>query len=252
MGVISGIGWGVGYFGGIASLLLVKALVTADPAQDVELYVSQNQTAMGATGLFFLVAALPTFLLVKNRTKPAPGFEQASTGQLFSEGVQRLKKHHHRRQRAWCLFLNFSVFSFLLCRHVRMHQLPLVYSQKLNSSYQPANSLCSSGYSTFCSAVGALLFGFMDTRFGPRFTVLTTIYIWILGSLLMAGLDPIANLLGTDPKTVFQFTGFILGLGVGSMQSSSRAVVGFNARRKICRDVWFSGEHFQELQPYWV
>ena len=80
-----------------------------------------------------------------------------------------------------------------------------------------------------CSAVGALLFGFLDTRLGPKNTVLITIYLWILGSLLMAGLDPIASALGTEPKTVFQFTGFILGLGVGSMQSSSRAVVGLLA-----------------------
>ncbi len=228
MGIISGIGWGVGYFGGIASLLLVKALVTADPAQDVELYISQNQTAMGATGLFFLIAALPTFILVKNRTKPAPGFEQASTGQLFSEGVQRLKKTITNAKEHGVFFKFLRSFLFYYAGMSACISFSGIFA-KVELKLSTGELVMFFLVIQLCSAVGALLFGFMDTRFGPRFTVLTTIYIWILGSLLMAGLDPIANLLGTDPKTVFQFTGFILGLGVGSMQSSSRAVVGLLA-----------------------
>ena len=228
MGVISGLGWGIGYFGGIASLLMVKALVTADPSTDLDLYISQNQTAMGATGLFFLVAALPTFLLVKNRTQPVSGFENASTGALFSEGFKRLKttitnaREHETFFRFLCSFL-FYYAGMSAC--ISFSGIFAKVELKLSTGELVMFFLVIQ----LCSAIGALLFGFVDKKFGPRFTVLTTIYLWILGSLLMAGLDPISSALGTDPKNVFQFTGFILGLGVGSMQSSSRAVVGLLA-----------------------
>lgn len=228
MGIISGIGWGIGYFGGIASLLLVKALVTADPSTDLELHIAQNQTAMGATGLFFLVAALPTFILVKNRTLPEPGFEQASTGKLFSEGVQRLKETISNAQDHGVFFKFLRSFLFYYAGMSACISFSGIFAKR-ELGLSTGELVMFFLVIQLCSAIGALLFGFMDNRFGPRSTVLTTIYIWIIGSLLMAGLDPIAEFLGTDPKNVFQFTGFVLGLGVGSMQSSSRAVVGLLA-----------------------
>lgn len=228
MGLISGIGWGVGYFGGIASLLMVKALVTSDPATDLPLYIEQNQTAMGATGLFFLVAALPTFLLVKNRTVPKAGFEEARLGQLFSEGFTQLKSTIANAKEHATFFKFLRAFLFYYAGMSACISFAGIFA-KVELKLDTGELVMFFLVIQLCSAIGAMLFGLVDTRLGPRFTVLTTIYLWIFGSLLMAGLDPIAEFLETSPKTVFQFTGFILGLGVGSMQSSSRAVVGLLA-----------------------
>ena len=92
MGVISGLGWGLGYFGGLASLLLVLGTVSAKPDSDLALYIAQNQMAMVLMGVFFLCAALPTFLLVKERSEPAPGFEDAGLGKLMAVGFKELKQ----------------------------------------------------------------------------------------------------------------------------------------------------------------
>src|SRR4026209_578809 len=44
MGKISGLGWGIGYFGGLASILVALTfVVTANPASDPAKYVRQNQ-----------------------------------------------------------------------------------------------------------------------------------------------------------------------------------------------------------------
>lgn len=228
MGVISGIGWGVGYFGGIASLLMVKAVVTANPAENLELYIQQNQWAMVATGLFFLVAALPTFFLVKNRTPPKPGFENASMGTLFGAGLRQLKSTVANAKEHVVFFKFLRAFLFYYAGMSACISFSGIFA-KVELKLSTGELVMFFLVIQLCSAVGAVLFGFVDAKMGPRFTVLTTIYLWIVGSLLMAGLDPIAEALGTEPKSVFQVTGFILGLGVGSMQASSRAVVGLLA-----------------------
>jgi UMF1 family MFS transporter len=207
---------------------MVKALVTSDPATDLPLYIEQNQTAMGATGLFFLVAALPTFLLVKNRTLPKAGFEEARLGQLFSEGFTQLKSTIANAKEHATFFKFLRAFLFYYAGMSACISFAGIFA-KVELKLDTGELVMFFLVIQLCSAIGAMLFGLVDTRFGPRFTVLTTIYLWIFGSLLMAGLDPIAEFLETSPKTVFQFTGFILGLGVGSMQSSSRAVVGLLA-----------------------
>ena len=69
MGKISGLGWGVGYLGGLVSVFIAsRVIITADPSTNAAGYVHQNQIAMLAMGAFFVIAALPTFLLVKNRS----------------------------------------------------------------------------------------------------------------------------------------------------------------------------------------
>ncbi len=57
-GRISGLGWGLGYFGGLASLLLIRPLMSAGLDAD---HLAQLRWIWPITAAFFLVAALPTF-----------------------------------------------------------------------------------------------------------------------------------------------------------------------------------------------
>ncbi|MCC6133736.1 MAG: MFS transporter, partial [Acidobacteria bacterium] len=54
MAKISGLGWGLGYFGGLASLYLVQLVLTG--AKTAEELIGKNPLAMVVTGLFFLLA----------------------------------------------------------------------------------------------------------------------------------------------------------------------------------------------------
>src|SRR5690606_14590568 len=67
MAVISGLGWGLGYFGGLTSLVIVKLAISAKPESDLARYVAQNQMAMVLIAVFYAVASIPTFLLVRER-----------------------------------------------------------------------------------------------------------------------------------------------------------------------------------------
>ena len=93
MGRISGLGWGIGYLGGLASVFIAsQVIIKADPASDVARYVHENQLAMLAMGVFFIVAAMPTFALVRNRSLPAPGYANAPLGKLIRAGVTEFQQ----------------------------------------------------------------------------------------------------------------------------------------------------------------
>lgn len=225
MAVISGLGWGLGYFGGLTSLILVKATIAADPADDLAAYIDQNQLAMILIGVFYALAALPTFLLVKERAKPKPGFEGAGIKRLFAAGVKELGE-------SAALIKQYPVlFRFFLAFTVYMAGLEVVI--KFIGIYATGElELATSDLITMflilqiSAAVGALSFGFLETKLGAKKTVLLTILWWIGGILAIYWLQNLADMFDAEVKNVFFVIAIIAGSGIGSIQSSSRAVVG--------------------------
>ena len=228
MAVISGLGWGLGYFGGLASLLVVQAAITAAPESDLPAFVAQNQRAMVLIGLFYAFAALPPFLLVRERSRPAPGFERAGLGQLLRAGLAELRG-------AWALTRHYPIlFRFFLAFMVYMAGLEVV--MKFIGIYATGDLKMATGdlialflILQISAAAGALGFGFLETRLGAKKTVLLTILWWIGGILGILFLHQLAALFGVDPITVFFVISVIAGAGIGSIQSSSRTVVGLLA-----------------------
>ena len=228
MAVISGLGWGLGYFGGLASLILVQQTITATPEEDLAAFVAQNQMAMIYIGIFFAVAALPTFILVRERAKPREGFDGAPIGKLFSAGVRELLESSK-------LVRNYPVlFKFFLAFTVYMAGLEVVI--KFIGIYATGELELATAdlikmfvIIQLSAAAGALSFGFLETKLGAKKTVLLTIAWWIGGILAIYWLQSLADLFATDPKYVFFVISVVAGSGIGSIQSSSRAVVGMLA-----------------------
>ncbi|MBU6163301.1 MAG: MFS transporter, partial [Myxococcales bacterium] len=79
------------------------------------------------------------------------------------------------------------------------------------------------------AAAGAVGFGLLESRIGPRSTVLASLFLWIAGTLGIYFLAQIASVLGIEPKSVFFYLALIAGAAIGSTQSSSRTVVGLLA-----------------------
>ena len=225
MGKISGLGWGLGYFGGLSSLILVYSFIGDSAALDASEVVSRNQIAMLMLSGFFFLSALPTFILVKERTEPVAGFEDAGFSRLMLAGLNEMKS-------SFSLVKNYPVlFKFFLAFMVYMAGLEVVikfigiYSQvelELSASYLQMMFIILQ----FSAAGGALAFGFLETRIGAKTTVLTTIVWWVIGVMAIFFLDQIAAMVGTERGNVFLVIAMIAGAGIGSIQSSSRAVVG--------------------------
>ena len=226
MSKISGIGWGIGYMGGLMSLILIIVITQgADPNTDYARFIAQNQWAMLATGIFFFVAALPTFLLVRERSQPAPGFEQLQWKKLLQAGIHSFKSSMNivRQHRV--------LFQFLLAFMVYIAGLQVVIN--FVGIYASGELKLTTGQLTlmflilqFSAMGGALGFGFAEAWIGPKWTVLWTLVLWIASTLSIFFLDALATFFGGTAQQVFFGISLAAGAGIGATQSSSRAIVG--------------------------
>lgn len=225
MGLISGLGWGLGYFGGLSSLAAVYSYLGDPSVLPAEAVVDRNQVSMVIIGLFYFIAAMPTFLLVKERARPKPGYENASFRELTMAGLGELRASYELAREHRVLFKFFLAFM------VYMAGLEVVI--KFIGIYANDELSLSAGYLQWLfiilqvsAAAGALGFGYLETKIGSKNAVLLTIVWWIVGVLGIYFLSPLANLFGTTPDNVFLVIAVIAGAGLGSIQSSSRTVVG--------------------------
>jgi UMF1 family MFS transporter len=240
MGLISGIGWGLGYFGGLASLAAVMVILGQTESLQNSEVVSRHQLAMVATGAFFFCAAMPTLLFVKNRSRPSPGFENATLAQLVSAGLARFK------QTAKTAREHKTLFRFLLAFMVYMAGLDAVvkfvgiYAKK-ELAFEMSDITKMFLILQLSAAAGAVGFGFMESKFGAKKTVLATLVWWICGILGIYFIDRISGMTGYGRKELFFGISLIAGSGIGATQSSSRAVVGLLAPAK----------HSAEMFGFW-
>lgn len=231
MGRISGLGWGIGYFGGLASVILsARLIITADPATDPIAYVDQNQMSMAVTGIFFLVAALPTFLLVRNRTRAAPGFEGAGPVRLIRAGFREFVRTFETARKNRVLFQFLAAFMVYMAGLDAIVKFVGIYAEEA-IRFTTGEIAMLFIVLQLSAAGGALGFGFLEGRLGPKRTVMLTLAWWIAGVAAISFLDAIAAGLGTSPKTVFSGLAFVTGAGIGATQASSRTIVGLLAPR---------------------
>ncbi len=225
MGIISGLGWGLGYFGGLASLIIVQLLVVSDPESDLAGYIVQNRWAMVCIGVFFFCAAMPTFLLVKERSTPVPGYENASFGKLLAAGLDELKQTASLARQYTTLFHFFLAFMVYMAGLEVVIKFIGIYATA-ELELKTADLITLFLILQISAAVGALAFGVLESRLGAKPTVLATIVWWIAGILAIFFLDQLAAIFGAERNHVFFGIAVIAGGGIGSIQSSSRAVVG--------------------------
>jgi UMF1 family MFS transporter len=234
MGVISGLGWGIGYFGGLGSLILASfVIIRADPSEDLGAYILQNQWAMWMTAAFFLVSAIPTLVIVRERAQPRPGFASASMGRLIRVGFDEMRQAAATARNNRVLFQFFVAFMVYMAGLDAVIKFVGIYARE---EVQLTNNQFGLLFVILqlSAAVGAIGFGFLESRIGPKATVLGTLALWCACTMGIWGLSDLSRwILGSEEKEaaaqIFLVLAVAAGLGLGSIQSSSRAVVGLLA-----------------------
>jgi UMF1 family MFS transporter len=183
---------------------------------------------MVVTGIFFLLAALPTLLFVKNRSKPKAGFENASTLALLRAGLARFKQTFNTAKK------HKTLFRFLLAFMVYMAGLDAVVKfvgiyARSELKFELSDITKMFLILQLSAAAGAVGFGFLESKLGAKKTVVATLVWWIVGILGIYFLGHLAGITGQSEKTLFFVISLIAGSGIGATQSSSRAVVGLLA-----------------------
>ena len=224
LGKISGFGWALGYVGGLVSAGFVIVYLGDATLENFE----RIRWVGPFAAIFFLLAAIPTFLWVKE-----PGLKQElPEGETFaSVGFKRLGDtlKEVKKFQDLTVFL-ISVF-FAMAGIYIVISFAFIYGDQVVGWSEEVRILMFV-IVQITAAAGAFGFGFLQDRIGARLTYNLTLGLWfiaVLGIYAVSGLtDFINTLFGSEfeAQYVFLYIGILAGLSLGSSQSASRALVG--------------------------
>ncbi len=224
LGKISGFGWALGYIGGMASAVFVLLVLGDVSAENFERIRWVGPWA----AFFFLVAAIPTFVWLKERGRAQP---LASSKDYLRTGIGRVRETlgHVGAHRDLAMLL-VSVF-FSMCGIYIIISYAFIYGAQVIRWDEQVRTLMFI-IVQITAAAGALGFGFIQDRIGALFTYRLTLVMWIVAIALIwatPGLtEALRTGLGVDwqAQHVFLVVGCVAGLSLGACQSATRTLVG--------------------------
>lgn len=208
LGRVSGLGWGLGYVGGLLALLVGLWMVRGGLPE--EGYLNIRATTLLVAGWYALFA-VPMFAVVRER---APR-RSASLGQYVTIGFGRVgETFKHLRQ--------FREAAKLLVAR-------LIYNDGLTTVFAMAAIYVSAifGMTTadvivmgilinIAAGVGAFGLGFLDDAVGGKRTIVLTLIVLSVATVLGST---------TRSTTAFWVAAVMIGLMVGPCQSASRSLL---------------------------
>jgi UMF1 family MFS transporter len=212
MGRVSGWGWSFGYVGGMLCLGLCLAYVL-QAQQRSEPASAFVPVTMGMTAVYYGLASLFTFALLRERSIPQPALSESMTPTLAWK----------RLRRSLCSLSDYPELARLLVCIVAYQAgvavaitLAAIYAEQV-MGFQPQETMVLIFALNIAAALGALVLGHAQDRWGHQQTLALTLVGWVL-TCLMAAL--------AQSKTVFWGAAVLAGLCLGSSQSSGRAMAG--------------------------
>jgi len=206
MGRVSGWGWSFGYLGGLAALGICLAYITAARDRPASEFVP---VTMLITAVFFVLAAAPTFLFLRERATPQP---MASPWQRMLETARNAASYRDLRRFLLCiLFYQAGITAVISLAAIYAEQAMKFTTQQTITLILVVN---------ITAALGAFGFGYLQDAIGHVRAVALTLVGWI-AMVLLAGFS----------RTAFEFwlAANLAGLCMGSSQAAGRAIVGYLA-----------------------
>jgi UMF1 family MFS transporter len=213
IGFVSGLGWGLGYIGGL--LALIVCLVTlVQPAQPWFGFTKELGENIRATNLvvavWFAVFTVPMLLFVhedKSRITRGGGVVAASFAQLLRT-FRELRKHP-------------QTVRFLLARLLFNDGLVTVFAfgglyaaETFGFSLQQV--IVFGIVINLTAGIGAFAMGYLDDIIGGKRTIVLSL-IGLIGATLLATL--------ATSQTAFWVAGILIGIFAGPNQSASRSLM---------------------------
>ncbi len=212
MGKLSGLGWTVGYLGGLLALGLCYGYIVwaQGEGQRPSDYIPVTNLIIAA---IFALAATPTFLWVRER---AVANDRLTLRGYVGIGFKRLGEtlHHARHYRDFLRFLgvltvyNAGIYTVIV--------LAAVYAQEV-MGFEANETLILILVVNITAAAGAFGFSLIQDRIGSKNAVAISLLIWVLA---------IAVAYGAETQTPFWIAANLIGVAMGASQSAGRALVG--------------------------
>ncbi len=244
IGRLSGIGWGVGYAGGLVALLLMAGFITADPqsgktllgldpALKLDVASRESDRLIGPfCAAWFALFVLPFFLFVPDRQPPKPaGADRVSPARALLATLKDLPSHP-------------DMLKFLIARAIYVDGLTAIftfgglYGAKV-FGWQAFELGLFGIILTLTGAIGAIIGGFLDDRLGSRNLILGALVLLLIGALGILSVTGSQVLYGVEvaPKAagskMFASTGewvflafaMLVGIVAAPVQAASRSLL---------------------------
>ena len=211
LGRISGWGWALGYVGGLVSLGATLAYIGWAQAhgQDAADFVP---VAMLITAAIFLLASLPTLLMLRERAVPQPVRTSRNAWRQVRHTLGHLSQLPDLKRFLICTVLYQAGIQAVIT-------LAAIYaSQVFHFDTQRTIELVL--VVNITAALGAFLFGYVQDRIGHVRSIALTLAGWI-AMVLLAWMAP--------DERMFWVAANLAGLCMGASQSAGRAMVGLLA-----------------------
>jgi UMF1 family MFS transporter len=209
LGKVSGWGWGVGYFGGILALGVSLAWVLTAESRG-----STGSEAVGGTMIItaaiFAIAALPTFLFLKERATPATGAASRGTFARLLETARHARSYRD-------LMLVFACGTLYQAGVATVITLAAIYAEQV-MGFQTKDTIMLVLVVNVTAAIGALGFGHAQDRLGKVVALRITIVGWVLMTVVAYF---------SRTSALFWVAANLAGLCMGSSQSAGRALVAY-------------------------
>ncbi len=205
VGKVSGLGWGMGYIGGIAILLLIVALRGVDFDSD------DVRFAMLLCGAWTVVFTIPIFLALRDRPNP-PKVARQSIGEAYKSLFRSLKRIYRSSP---------NTIRFLIASALFRDGLAGVFTfgavlARGTFGFTFGDVIIFGIVANVSAGVSTMVFGLLDDRVGPKKVIMISlIALVVLGSAIFV--------LHDGGKPVFWACGLAMTLFVGPAQSASRS-----------------------------
>jgi len=223
LGWISGLGWGMGYVGGLIATAFALGLLGDVSEENFE----RIRWVGPFAAAFFLISAIPTFLFLRERGTRRRMHRRLQLGLGWRRVREALVTLAQRRElRA----LYVSIF-FMMAGIYIIIAFTFIYGSQV-IQWEESVRIAMFVITQVTAIIGAIGFGFLMDRVGPVRIYRITLALWALAVLAIFGTSAIAQwlsaLLGqpVEAQMVFLGVGIIAGLCLGAAQSAGRALVG--------------------------
>jgi MFS transporter, UMF1 family len=223
LGKISGFGWALGYVGGLVAAGFVLVYLGEVSHANFE----RVRWVGPFAAFFFLVAAIPTFVWVRERG--TPGRLPPGVG-YFAMGIGRLRGTLSELGSFRDLAMLLGSIFFTMAGVYIVITFAFIYGAQVIGWDEGVRQLMFVVVQIFAAA-GAFGFGMLQDRIGAKVTYLGTLVLWIVAiaaiwgtPFLAAGADAFLGV-SWEAQYIFLFAGCLAGLSLGSSQSAGRALV---------------------------
>jgi UMF1 family MFS transporter len=236
LGRISGLGWALGYAGGLFSAGFVLIFLGEASAENFE----RMRWVGPFAAVFFFLAAIPTFIWLR---EPAVGERQplriAMACSAYRRLVHTVRSVSEFPDLAW-LFLS------ILCAMAGVYVIvafSFIYGAQVVGWTESTRNLMFVVVQ-ITALLGAVLFGAVQGWLGGRLTYALTLLLWIAAILAIYFVEPMTAALNAGlglslrAEQVFLFAGLLSGLSLGSSQSVGRALVGMFAPERRAAELF--------------